>query len=297
MGVLAIIVALFAFLLSGKNLGILAPAGTIASQQRELIIWTCLLSLLVVLPVFAMTFYIIWKYRASNKKAKYNPEMHTSVFAEVLWWVVPLILITILAVITWVSTHKLDPYRPIESNVKPVTIQVVALNWKWLFIYPEQRIATVNYLRFPVDTPINFQLTADAPMNSFWIPQLGGQVYTMAGMQTKLHLMADKLGTYRGSSANLSGEGFSGMKFDATATSREDFDVWVESVKQSGKPLTQAAYKQLAEPSKDVPMATYSPYDTTLYDTILMKYMMPGHGTTPQKADTIEPMHHEAMGH
>ncbi len=280
-GLSAVLTALIMYLLSGKTIAVLQPAGTIADQQKQLILWTCALSLVVVVPVFIMTFYIVWKYRASskNKKSRYSPDMHSNALAETIWWLVPLVLILILAIVTWVTSHKLDPYRPLDSSIKPVRVQVVALNWKWLFIYPDQRIATVNYLQIPTHTPIDFSITADAPMNSFWIPRLGGQVYAMAGMTTQLHLMAGKEGVYRGSSANLSGEGFSGMTFNTKAAGRSDFDKWVQSVQQSGHGLTAEAYSQLARPSKDMPVTVYGSYDKGLYDTIQMKYMMPSSGS------------------
>lgn len=263
-------------LLRGNNFAVLDPKGPIAQEQLNLIIFTSLLSLIVVIPVFVLTFYIVWKYRAGNKKAVYSPEWDRSRTAEAIWWLVPLALIAVLAVITWITTHRLDPYRPIDSDKKPITVQVVALQWKWLFIYPEQKIASVNYLQFPEDTPINFEITADAPMNSFWIPQLGGQVYAMAGMKTKLHLQATEPGEYKGSSANISGEGFAGMKFPAWATSQQEFDKWVESVRQSPYALDMEEYGQLAKPSKNEPPRFYvAPY-AELYDTVMMKYMTPG---------------------
>ncbi len=273
-----IVLAAAFLLLHGNNFAVLDPKGPIAKEQFDLIIFTSLLSLIIVVPVFVLTFYIAWKYRAGNKKAKYNPEWDHSKTAETIWWLVPLALILVLAVITWITTHKLDPYKPIASDKKPITVQVIALQWKWLFIYPEQNIASVNYLEFPEDTPINFEITADAPMNSFWIPQLGGQVYAMAGMQTKLHLQAAEQGEYRGSSANLSGEGFAGMKFTAKATSQEGFDAWLGSVRASSKMLTTDEYASLAKSSQNNPPTFYSSRDKELYDTVMMKYMMPGMG-------------------
>lgn len=177
-----------------------------------------------------------------------------------------------LGVITWKGCVELDPFRPLEMNKKPLKIQVIALQWKWLFIYPEQKIATVNFFQFPEQTPINFDVTADAPMNSFWIPELGGQIYAMPGMNSKLHLMADREGSFRGSSANLSGTGFSGMRFIAKASSDADFNTWVESVKQSNQSLD---YDQLVKPSSYVPEAFYLLADENLYDQVVMKYMIP----------------------
>jgi cytochrome o ubiquinol oxidase subunit II len=270
------VILIITLLTRGSSIDVLMPRGKIAQEQFDLIMLTCLLSLIVVVPVFVMLFYIARKYRAGNKNAKYSPHMHGSNWAELVWWGIPLLLIIVLSVIIWTTSHRLDPYRPIDSSVKPVTVQVVALNWKWLFIYPEQKIATVNLVQFPEDTPVNFEITADAPMNSFWVPQLGGQVYAMAGMKTKLHLIADKPGEYKGVSANLSGEGFAGMKFTAKSTSRSDFDDWVQWVKQASKPLDMDAYRVLAKPSSNNPAAYYTTPKPGLFDTIMMKYMMPG---------------------
>lgn len=274
--VIAGVAALGAALLWGTNVAVLNPKGAIARDQFELIIFTSLLSLVVVLPVFGLMFYISWKYRASNTTAAYHPNWDRNRIIEAVWWLIPLALITVLAIITWVTTHKLDPFRPIDSNKKPVTIQVIALQWKWLFIYPEEDIATVNHIRFPVDTPVNFEITSDAPMNSFWIPQLGGQVYAMAGMQTKLHLIADKTGTYNGVSANISGAGFSDMTFTASATTQKEYEEWLRLVKQSPKTLDKATYEIIAEPTKANPVDYYSSSENDLYTRVIDKYMMPG---------------------
>jgi cytochrome o ubiquinol oxidase subunit 2 len=264
-------------LLHGNDIAVLNPSGEIAQKQLNLIIFTSALSLLIVIPVFAMTAYIVWKYRVTNTtpKTKYNPDWDHSRSAEAIWWLIPLFLISILAVVTWKSSHDLDPYKSLVSDKKPITVQVVALQWKWLFIYPEQDIASVNFLQFPKDTPVDFKITADAPMNSFWIPKLGGQVYAMSGMQTELHLMADQAGDYPGASANISGDGFAGMKFTARASSQADFDKWVQTAKSSPNALDSKAYNQLAKPSKNNKPAYYSSSEKGIYATVMMKYMMP----------------------
>jgi cytochrome o ubiquinol oxidase subunit 2 len=256
---------------------LLEPAGTIADQQRDLMNIAGLLSLIIIVPVFFLTFFIAWKYRAGNHKAKHSPDWDHNIWLESLWWAIPCIIIVILAVITWKSTHALDPYRQLDSAKKPVTIEVVALQWKWLFIYPEQNIATVNYVQFPEKTPVNFKITADAPMNSFWIPKLGGQVYAMSGMTTKLHLMADGTGVYRGSSANLSGKGFANMRFMAKSTSARDFDTWVADNQKSHPALTFEQYENLAKPSEKNPITYYASPEQNLYDRVIRKYM-PEHG-------------------
>lgn len=256
------------------DIAVLAPAGVVAAKQRDLMIAATLLTLIVVIPVFVLLVYIVWTYREGNTKAKYEPEW-TSQKLEIIWWGVPLAIIVALGAIIWQSSHDLDPYKPISSSVKPITIQVVALQWKWLFIYPEQNIATLNYVEFPENTPVNFQITSDAPMNSFWIPRLGGQIYAMSGMKTSLHLMADTAGTYQGSSANLSGKGFAGMKFDAKAVSAADFNTWVGQMKQSPQALDRAEYLSLATPSENNPPANYSAAEFALFDKIIASYMAP----------------------
>lgn len=261
------------YLLRHNTFAVLQPRGVIAEKQRTLIITATLLMLLVVVPVLAMTAGIAYKYRATNKKARYTPNWDHSLTAETIWWTIPLVLVAVLGVITWNSSHELDPFKPIASATKPITIQVVAMQWKWLFIYPDQNIATVNYVQFPKNTPVNFQITSDAAMNSFWIPQLGGQIYAMAGMTTQLHLMANDVGKFRGASANLSGAGFAGMKFIAESSNSSDFKDWVNGVKRSPERLTMANYAQLARASSNVAPKTYAWEDSALYDNLIMKYM------------------------
>lgn len=256
------------------DIAVLAPEGVVAAKERDLMIAVTLLTLIVVIPVFVLLAYIVWTYREGNTKAKYEPEWSNQKL-EIIWWGVPFAIIAALSVIIWQSSHDLDPYKPLASDVEPITIQVVALEWKWLFIYPEQNIATVNYVKFPEDTPVKFHITGDAPMNSFWIPKLGGQIYAMAGMTTQLHLMADRKGVYPGVSANLSGEGFSGMKFEAESVSEADFSSWVQEVKQSPQHLQRAEYLALAEPSQNNPRAHYASTEFSLFDKIIARYMAP----------------------
>lgn len=258
---------------------LLEPRGPVAEKERNLILFAAGLSLFVVIPVFSMAIFIAWKYRESNEKAIYQPEYDHSRIAETLWWVIPGVLITILSVVAWNSSHTLDPYRPLASKVKPLNVQVVALDWKWLFIYPQQGIASVNRLEIPVNTPINFEITSDAPMNSFWIPQLGGQIYAMPGMSTQLHLAASKMGSYNGYSANISGVGFAGMHFKTDAVSNAQFDDWVYQNAWAPSHLTLAAYTRLSKPSLNNPVSYYSVVNRNLYDTIVEKYMAPASST------------------
>ncbi|MET0979723.1 MAG: ubiquinol oxidase subunit II [Candidatus Saccharimonadales bacterium] len=287
-----IFIAISIWYINGLPIEILNPKGIIAQKQYDLLVFTTLLGLIVVVPVFVMTIAIAWRYREGNTKAKYTPNKDTNRIAETIWWTIPIILITILSVVTWTSTHDLDPHKPLASTTTPITIQVIALDWKWLFIYPDQDIATVNLVQFPTDTPVNFEITADAPMNSFWIPQLGGQIYAMSGMTTKLHLNATEAGDYKGSSANISGEGFAGMKFTARATSKTDFDTWVKKVKKSPDILSETEYNSLAKQSKNNPEAFYASSADGLYDTILMKYMMPETNTHNHESSEMSDMDH-----
>lgn len=249
-GTATLVTAVSVWFGGNNRFDVLNAQGPIAAQQRDLMLIVVLLMLIVVIPVFAFTFHIAWKYRASNAKATYTPDWDGNRKLEAIWWSVPTAIILVLGVIIWNSSHSLDPYRPIASTQTPVRVQVVALQWKWLFIYPDHGVASVNYLQIPTGTPINFEITADAPMNSFWIPQLGGQVYAMSGMATKLHLVADKAGNYQGSSANLSGEGFAGMRFVAAASSYDEFQDWADAVRKSPQRLDATAYTELAKPSK-----------------------------------------------
>ncbi len=265
-------IAILIMLVYGNDIPVLNPKGEVAGKERDLIVFGTLLSLVIIVPVFTMTFVIAWRYRESNKKAKYQPDWDHSRLFESIWWGVPLLLIIILSSVTWKSSHELDPFKPLESSTKPLRIQVVALPWKWLFIYPEQNIATINYVRFPEDTPVNFEVTADAPMNSFWIPSLGGQIYAMNGMVTKLHLIADQAGEYRGSSANISGRGFSGMKFIAEASSEASFKEWVGEVQKDSGGLGIEKYSDLSRPSENNPVQQFALADKNLFDYITHQF-------------------------
>lgn len=262
-----------AYLLKDIPLPVLMPDGVVSEKERNLFIFTTILGLLVVIPVFIMLFYVAWKYRESNTKARYNPNWDKNKIIEGIWWGIPCFIILLLGIVTYFSSHELDPFKPLRSEAKPVKVQVVALQWKWLFIYPEYNIASVNDVRFPVGTPVNFELTSDAPMNSFWIPSLGGQVYAMSGMSTKLHLQANEIGDFGGSSANISGEGFASMRFIARATTQADFKKWVDETKVSGETLADEEYDKLHEPSIEKTYRYFVLKKPDLYDTIVMKYM------------------------
>lgn len=254
------------------NLDVLDPKGSIGLAEKSLIGTATFTMLIVVVPVILMTLWFAWRYRASNRHAKYAPKWAHSTAIEVVIWTVPSIIILCLGILTWKTTHELDPYKPIESAVKPINVEVVALDWKWLFIYPDLGIASVNQLAFPVGTPVNFMITSDSVMNSFFIPQLGSQIYAMAGMQTQLHLIADEAGDFAGVSANYSGRGFSDMKFRALATNPEQFNAWVEKVKASPDRLDMNEYSTVSQPSEKEPVRYFSSVDPKLFYNIIAKY-------------------------
>ncbi|PLZ04306.1 ubiquinol oxidase subunit II [Burkholderia sp. WAC0059] len=258
--------------LSGCNMGVLDPKGSVGVAEKSLIATSTWAMLIVVIPVIVLTLLFAWRYRASNTSATYAPKWSHSTAIEVVVWTIPTLIIIFLGVLTWKTTHELDPYRPLESNVKPINVEVVALDWKWLFIYPDLGIATVNQVAMPVGTPVNFLITSDSVMNSFFIPQLGTQIYAMAGMQTRVHLVADEAGNYDGESANFSGRGFSDMKFKAIATSPDQFNAWVAKVKASQQSLSMDAYDSVAKPSEKNPVQYFSSVDPKLFHNIIAKY-------------------------
>ncbi|WP_453963923.1 ubiquinol oxidase subunit II [Bradyrhizobium elkanii] len=275
----------FAALLGGCDFVVLAPAGDIAAQQRDLVVISTVLMLIIVLPVMALTVFFAWRYRQSNAAAPYEPEWDHSTQLELVIWSAPLLIIICLGALTWMGTHLLDPYRslgriaadkPIESKDTPLNVEVVALDWKWLFIYPDYGVAAVNELAAPVDRPIRFRITASSVMNSFYIPALAGQIYAMPGMETKLHAVANKEGTYRGFSANYSGAGFSGMHFDFKSLSSADFDKWIATAKTSANMLGRTDYLQLERPSQNDPVRLYRSVDRDLYKAVLNMCVEPG---------------------
>jgi cytochrome o ubiquinol oxidase subunit 2 len=265
-------IALIWWYLQDKTVALFEPAGIVALQEHRLFMFAVVLSLVGLVPVFLMAIFFSFRYRADRKET-YTPDWKYNKWLSGAWLFVVIAIIGTLGIVSWQTTHKLDPYRPLDTDIKPLTVQVVALQWKWLFIYPEQGVATVNYLNIPTKTPVNFQITADAPMNSFWIPQLAGQAYAMEGMVTKLHVMADEPGTFHGASAEISGEGFAAMRFKTTAMNKSDFDQWISQSRQATETLDTATYENLAKPGEEAKPLTYASYQPGLYDTIVMKYM------------------------
>ncbi len=267
-----------ASLLSGCDLVTLNASGDIARQQGDLIVVSTVLMLLIVVPVMVLTGWFAWHYRASNKRATYSPEWHHSTQLELVIWSAPLLIIIALGAVTWISTHTLDPFRKLDrldaarsvpADVKPLKVQVVALDWKWLFIYPDYGIATINELAAPVDVPIEFQLTASTVMNTFYVPTLAGMIYTMPAMETRLHAVINKVGDYEGLSAHYSGAGFSDMRFRFKGMDGAAFDQWVAEVRATPAELSRDEYLKLERPSVKEAARRYGRVVEGLYDAAL----------------------------
>lgn len=281
-------------LLSGCEGGVLDPKGQVGIDEKYLIVVATVLMLLVVIPVIGMTLYFAWRYREGREHEIYDPKWAHSTKIEVVVWLIPIVIIAILGTLTWYSTQELDPYKPLDHEHEPITIQVVSLNWKWLFIYPEQGIATVNEVVFPKDVPVEFKITSDTTMNSFFIPQLGSQIYSMAGMTTRLNLIANEAGEFDGISANYSGAGFTGMKFKAIAKdSEQDFEKWVSAVKHSPATLNDNSYAQLAKHSENNPVSYYGSVDSQMFQHVVMQFM----GNMKQQDMHGEHQEHSAQMH
>jgi cytochrome o ubiquinol oxidase subunit II len=270
--------AALALPLAGCNMIVLKPHGDIAVQQAQLIATSTFLMLLIIVPVIALTLFFAYRYRASNTEATYTPDWDHSTRLELVIWGAPLLIIIALGAITWISTHKLDPYRPLDridaqrpvpAGVKPLVVNVVAMDWKWLFLYPEQGIATVNELALPVDRPVEFRITASTVMNAFYVPAMAGMVYAMPGMQTKLNAVMNRTGDYEGLSANYSGAGFSDMRFKVLSLTEGGFADWVQANRKAGEALSRAAYEQLEKPSHKEPVRRFARVDEGLYDAVL----------------------------
>jgi cytochrome o ubiquinol oxidase subunit 2 len=267
-GILALVLA-GAATLGGCTEGVLDPKGPIAAAERLILFNSLGIMLAIVIPTILATLGVAWWFRSSNQRARYMPDFVYSGRLEILVWSIPAMTVLLVGGVAWVGSHDLDPGKTMASQVKPLRVQVVSLDWKWLFIYPEQGIASVNRLTIPVGTPISFQLTSANVMNSFFVPQLGGQIYTMAGMVSRLHLQADHLATYRGLSAQYSGDGFSDMRFAVEAVSAETFAQWTSAARDAGPVLDADSYAGLSRPSKAVAPFTYRAVTPDLFGAIL----------------------------
>lgn len=268
---LALATAISYGIVHANPLPLLFAHGLVGKEESSLMADATILMLIVIVPILALAAFFAWWYRAGNEKAMYTPNWEHSKITELVWWAIPIEVILVIGALTWTSTHELDPKKPLDLGA-PVKIQVIALPWRWLFIYPEQQIATLGYVEFPAGRDIEFDVTADAPMNSFWIPDLGTQIYAMTGMVTHVHLTADMPGTYRGVSANYSGSGFDGMSFDAIALPQSDFDSWVQEAKSSQHVLDADSFVDIAQPSTDRSRITFGYAASNLYNTIVNSF-------------------------
>lgn len=271
-------------LLAGCKAVVLAPSGDIAARQAELLVQSTLLMLIIIVPVMALTIWFAWRYRAANRRASYAPDWDHSTKLELVIWAIPLLIIVCLGALTWVGTHLLDPYRPLDridaetpvGAADPLPVQVVALDWKWLFVYPEQGVASVNELAVPVDRPVRFTLTSASVMNAFYIPAMAGMIYAMPGMQTTLHGVFNDEGTYQGLASHYSGAGFSGMRFKARALDDAGFDAWVAQAAAGNETLDRARYLELAQPSQSVPPMTFAQVDPELFQRVVNRCVEQG---------------------
>ena len=264
-----ILAPLVSLMVAACSPGVLDPAGPVSSGIRTILLNSLVIMLGIVIPTMVVTLVFAWWFRAGNTKAKYLPDWSYSGRVELLVWSVPALVVIFLAGITWIGSHQLAPERPLDSRVRPIPVQVVSLDWKWLFIYPEQGIASVNRLVIPAGTPVNFRITSATVMNSFFVPQLGSQIYAMAGMDAKLHLQADRPGRFRGLSAHYSGEGFADMTFATDAVPPRQFAAWAARARAQGPVLDGRGFVQLARGSVDVKPYTYRAVAPRLYDRII----------------------------
>jgi cytochrome o ubiquinol oxidase subunit 2 len=273
----------------GHLVGVLDPRGFIAYEERKLFFDSLALMLIVVLPVIVMSIAFVYHYQLSHKIQDYKPNWSHSFFLESLWWGIPCIIIVILAILTWKKSHSLDPYQPIPGQAAaPLQIQAIALPWKWLFIYPEQNIATLNYLVLPLNQQAEFWFTVDnVPMSAFFVPQLGSQIYAMAGMRTRLHLIANVAGTYEGMNTQFNGDGFSDMHFSVQVLQPDAFKAWVDNTKQAELKLTADTYKQLVNPSMNDSPKVYADVVPGLFQSVIDLYMN-SNGTVHPRNDALK---------
>ncbi|MBV9555400.1 MAG: ubiquinol oxidase subunit II [Alphaproteobacteria bacterium] len=274
--------------LAGCHTLVLDPAGPVGAADKTILIDAVFIMLAIVVPTIAATLGFAWWYRAGNPRARYLPDFAYSGRIELVTWSIPVMVIMFLGGVAWIGSHQLDPYRPLPSSAKAVEIQAVSLDWKWLFIYPEQGIAAVNQLTVPVGVPLHFTLTSGSVMNVFFVPQLGSMIYTMNGMSDQLYLQADAPGVYYGQSAHFSGDGFSDMHFDVTAVPPDRFTAWVASARGTGPTLDEAAYRDLAKQSSNVKPFTYRAAAAGIYDMIVSQKLPPGPGPAPATSPKTE---------
>jgi len=272
--------------LSGCGIGVLAPRGPVAADDRTILLNALAIMLAIVVPTLIATLAVAWWFRASNSRAVYRPRFTYSGRIELVVWSIPTLVILFLGGIIWIGSHDLDPKRVRPSNEKPLEIQVVSLDWKWLFILPDQGVASINQLVIPAHTPLHLSLTSASVMSAFFVPQLGSMIYTMNGMTTQLFLEADHDGTFEGLASHFSGDGFPGMRFQVRAVTRDAFDAWVAAAKADGPALDQAAYRTLTRQSSNVPPSTYRAVADGLFEKVASQELPPGPGPQDAKSKT-----------
>jgi cytochrome o ubiquinol oxidase subunit II len=261
--------ALLLFAFAGCNRGILDPVGPVAAAEKTILINSTAIMLAIIIPTMIATVAIAFWFRKGNTKAEYRPDWEYSGAIELVVWAIPILTVTLLGGIAWIGSHELEPSKPLNSRVKPLTVQVVSLDWKWLFIYPERRVATINQLVVPAGTPVDFRLTSATVWNVFFVPQMGTMIYTMPRMTTRLNLQADRQGVFEGRSAHFSGDGFPGMEFKVHSLPPQQFAAWAAGARGGGQVLDGRSYAQLARPSSYVKPATYSNVDPNLFNAIV----------------------------
>ena len=285
-------VTLVPLLLTACQPGVLDPAGPVGAAERSILLNSLAIMLAIVVPTIGATLAFAWWFRASNPRAKRRPDWAYSGRIELVTWSIPLLTIILLGGVTWIGSHELDPAKPLVSDKPALEVQVVSLDWKWLFIYPEQGVASVNELTIPAGRPVHFTLTSASVMNSFFVPQLGSQIYTMNGMASQLYLQADQPGTFHGLSTHLSGDGFSDMHFEVQAVPQDRFEAWVAATRSAGPTLDAGAYAELARQSAKVRPFTYGAADPALFQQIVALTVPPGPGpvneTSPGQAKRAE---------
>jgi cytochrome o ubiquinol oxidase subunit 2 len=266
---------------SGCSQGVLAPVGPIADGERLILLDALGIMLLIAVPTILATLWFAWWFRASNRAALYRPNWAYSDKLEVLVWAIPALVVLFLGGVAWIGSHQLDPARPIDSSMRPLEVQVVSLDWRWLFIYPEQRIATVNRLVIPVGTPVHFRITSSSVMNVFFIPRIGGEIYAMNGMATQLNLLARDIGRFPGLSAQFSGDGFSDMGFNTDVVSKNRFHDFVVDAGASPNRLDAAAYLSLSRQSRSAEVKLFGKVANGMFDDIVTRHLPPGSGPEP----------------
>ncbi len=273
--------------LAGCQPAVLDPQGPVGIAERTILLDSLAIMLTIVAPTIAATLAFAWWFRASNQRARYLPHWAYSGRIELVTWGIPLLTVMLLGGVTWVASHDLDPAKPLTSKSPPLQIEAVSLDWKWLFIYPDQRVASVNRLILPAGVPVSFSLTSASVMNTFFVPQLGSMIYTMNGMSSKLNLLADRPGAFRGLSAHFSGDGFSDMHFEVHAMPADQFERWVNATRNQGPKLDEASYGSLERPSSNVAPFTYGDADPAIYDRIVTRQIAPAPGPPPVAGPSV----------